>query len=120
MSAWRIALAGEGPDSIVRLHNQALSVSAQHGRTIERNGETLGHVIDPRSGRPARDAPAAAVITDSATDADAWSTALVVLGERPPGLDRRISTIFAADVNGGLVWRTARTAASLPVACQTG
>lgn len=118
--AWKIALAGEGPDSIVPLRDRALSVSAQHGRTIERDGETLGHVIDPRSGRPVPDAPAAAVITDSATNADAWSTALVVLGRCPSGLDPAVSVRFAARARGRLLWRGACVAASRTLVRQTG
>ena len=60
----------------VQLHNKALGVSAPHGRMVG----NAGHVMDPRSGRPAAAASLAAVACDSATDADAFSTALLILG----------------------------------------
>lgn len=42
------------------------------------DGRRLGHVLDPRTGRPARDAQQASVIAASGTVADAAATALVV------------------------------------------
>jgi thiamine biosynthesis lipoprotein len=44
-------------------------------------GVRFGQVLDPRSGRPVQGALLAAVVTDSPTDADALSTALLTLGE---------------------------------------
>jgi thiamine biosynthesis lipoprotein len=82
----------------VTLSNGALSVSAPHGRTLHKDGAdaegtgaeragALGHVIDPRTGRPVcADAELAAVIAPGAAMADAWSTALLVLSARPGGL----------------------------------
>ncbi len=67
----------------VCLKDQALSISAPHGRTIESDGRTLGHVLDPRTGRPAMCGSFAAAIADSACLTDAWSTALLVLSEAP-------------------------------------
>jgi thiamine biosynthesis lipoprotein len=87
--AWRIGLQAPPAVSltpalklpVVALHNEALSVSAQWGKSFEAGGQTYGHVLDPRTGRPvAHGAVLAAVITASATDADALSTALLVLG----------------------------------------
>ncbi|MCC6681334.1 MAG: FAD:protein FMN transferase [Phycisphaeraceae bacterium] len=81
---WHVALnvpGGQRPT--ICLRDQAMSVSAPHGRSIERDGHRFGHVLDPRSGRPATCAACAAVIGPSATLADAWSTALLVLGHRP-------------------------------------
>ena len=40
----------------------------------------FGHVLDPRTGEPARGALLAAVVSESATETDAFSTALLVLG----------------------------------------
>jgi thiamine biosynthesis lipoprotein len=99
---------------IVSLRDRALSVSSPHGRTVERDGVHVGHIIDPRTGAPALTrlasvTPAqagiqrsqsaagvslAAVIAESATVAEAWSTALIVLGSRPDNLDASIETIF--------------------------
>lgn len=81
------------------LDNASLSVSAPSGRTITRDGQKLGHILDPRTGRPAATPiSAAAVITDSAAAADAWSTALLVLGEPPASI--RTAPIRAASIHG--------------------
>ncbi|MDO8685007.1 MAG: FAD:protein FMN transferase, partial [Armatimonadota bacterium] len=41
----------------------------------------FGHVIDPRTGYPSQNAVLAAVVCPDATEGDALSTALLVLGE---------------------------------------
>lgn len=69
----------------VDLRDCSLSVSAVHGKSFVHEGREYGHVIDPRTGRPSNAAMLAAVWGPSATETDALSTALLVLGE--PGLD---------------------------------
>ena len=64
----------------VPLKNESLSVSAVWGRSFEAGGKQFGHVLDPRTGRPASDAVMAAVVLPSATETDALSTALLVRG----------------------------------------
>lgn len=64
----------------VSLCDEALSVSAIHGKAFEAEGRLLGHVIDPRTGWPVTAAQLAAVTSASATDSDVLSTALLVLG----------------------------------------
>jgi thiamine biosynthesis lipoprotein len=64
----------------IPLKNEALSVSAVWGKSFQVDGETFGHVLDPRTGRPARGALLAAVTLPSATETDALSTALLTLG----------------------------------------
>jgi thiamine biosynthesis lipoprotein len=44
------------------------------------NAERPAHLIDPRSGRPAQSVESATVIAPTATEAEAWSTALFVSG----------------------------------------
>ncbi len=70
----------------IPLKDEALSVSAVWGRCFRFEGKVLGHIIDPRSGTPADRALLAAVALRSATDSDAFSTALLTLG--PEGHDR--------------------------------
>nr|WP_137786667.1 FAD:protein FMN transferase [Sphingomonas sp. 3P27F8] len=56
---------------------------ALHGIAVATSGRYVrgDHNIDPRTGRPpANDVIAASVVATSATDADAWASALVVLG----------------------------------------
>ena len=64
----------------VPLKDEAMSVSAVHGRSFTAGGKTYGHVIDPRSGHPVEGALLAAVVLPSATETDALSTALLTLG----------------------------------------
>jgi thiamine biosynthesis lipoprotein len=64
----------------VQLKDQSLSVSAVWGRHFESGGKHFGHVIDPRTGQPVAGAWLSAVVLDSATETDALSTALLILG----------------------------------------
>ena len=67
------------------LVSEALSVSATHGKMFTADGQTYGHVIDPRTGYPVNRALAAAVAGQSASTCEVLSTALLVLG--PAWLD---------------------------------
>lgn len=81
--AWPVALpASEGVASAtIPLRDEALSVSAVWGKSFtDAQGRVLGHVLDPRTGRPVEGARFAAVATASAAESDALSTALLVLG----------------------------------------
>jgi thiamine biosynthesis lipoprotein len=69
---WRVGLAGGGE---VLLTNQAMSVSA----VWEGNPHPT---LDPRTGQPVPGPRRAVVVGPGARLADAWSTALLVLGER--------------------------------------
>ena len=71
--------SGRWPNA-VPLRDEAMSVSAVWGRFFEADGKLLGHVIDPRTGQPANRALLTVVILPSATETDALSTALLVLG----------------------------------------
>jgi thiamine biosynthesis lipoprotein len=81
---WKIAIAPT-PDQTssqitVVLRDNALSVSAVWGKSFEADGKKFGHVIDPRTGWPVNNAVQAAVVLPSATETDALSTALLVMG----------------------------------------
>jgi thiamine biosynthesis lipoprotein len=82
--AWTIAIQhparADEIDTTVSLRDESLSVSAVHGKAFEAKGRLLGHVLDPRTGRPVTGASLAAVAMPSATDSDALSTALLTLG----------------------------------------
>ena len=83
-AGWKVAIKAPGPDDrllkVVALDRSALSVSAPHGRAFEKEGDTFGHVMDPRCGAPAASAALCAVVCRCAALADAWSTALLVAG----------------------------------------
>lgn len=88
--AWRIAIEPPPADlskdrvpeplAVVELHNESLSVSAVHGKCFQANGKVYGHVIDPRTGAAVPGAILAAIVLPSATETDAFSTALLVEG----------------------------------------
>jgi thiamine biosynthesis lipoprotein len=84
---WKLAITSprhepEKPFALVELADESLSVSAVWGRSFEHHDTSYGHVIDPRTGKPARAALLAAVIHPSATEGDALTTALLT----EPGL----------------------------------
>jgi FAD:protein FMN transferase len=62
------------------LRDESLSVSAASGRQFTFEGRRYGHVLDPRTGAPTGNASLAAVALPSATETDAFSTALLTLG----------------------------------------
>ncbi|MCA1595407.1 MAG: FAD:protein FMN transferase [Chloroflexi bacterium] len=109
--SWRIAIADpfdrEQVVTHVRLKDgDALSVSAQHEKCFTGpDGRTYGHVLDPRSGVPVQGARLAAVVGASATDTDALSTALLVLGSPP----RRQSAGPPAATEEPDVWQSVST-----------
>jgi thiamine biosynthesis lipoprotein len=93
-SAWRTAveippgLPGPlaGLLSTVDLCDNAIAVSSVAEKSFAAEGKTYGHVMDPRTGQPAEWAVMSAVVVPGATEADVWSTALMVLGR--PGLEK--------------------------------
>jgi thiamine biosynthesis lipoprotein len=69
------------PLTTISLKDESLSVSAVWGKSFQAEGRTVGHVLDPRTGRPVSAAILAAVVLPSATETDALSTALLALGK---------------------------------------
>ena len=66
------------------LTNKAVATSGDYQRFETINGRRYSHIKDPRTGRSVEGASSVTVIADDATTADAWATALSVLG--PDGL----------------------------------
>ena len=59
----------------------ALATSGDYRNFVEVDGQRYSHTIDPRTGRPIDHALAAVtVVADDCMTADAWATALMVLG----------------------------------------
>jgi thiamine biosynthesis lipoprotein len=70
--------AGRLAEFLVR--DQSLSTSGSGTQFFIRRGRRYGHILDPRSGRPADGLFSATVIAPTAAEADALSTAFYVLG----------------------------------------
>lgn len=84
--AWEIAV--QDTDGRVRgaiqLRDAALATSSSMGRWWTIAGKKYGHLIHPISGAPVTEARTAVVISPSATQAEALTKPLVLLGDRAP------------------------------------
>lgn len=69
----------------ITLEDRALGTSGSGTQFFVDRGRRLGHILDPRTGRPAAGVLSATVIAPTAAVADALSTAAYVLG--PAGLE---------------------------------
>lgn len=84
--AWRVAIEWPDADSreakvSVELGDAALATSGDYRSFYEQGGERFSHLLDPRTGRPVRHGLASvSVVHREAALADAWATALAVLG----------------------------------------
>ncbi|OGT22420.1 MAG: hypothetical protein A2V90_03275 [Gammaproteobacteria bacterium RBG_16_57_12] len=81
---WRIGVRHpRGSDILASLNassGECILTSGDYERYYEFEGQRYHHVLDPRSGYPARGAVSATVIHNSAATADAAATALLVAG----------------------------------------
>lgn len=85
---WTIAVeapdpARRAPHSILALQDSAVATSGDYRHSVEVQGRHLSHTMDPRKGAPLLSSPASVtVLARSCAQADAWATALMVLGEK--------------------------------------
>ena len=83
---WAVAL--EKPDyhlrearGVVHLQDAAIATSGDYRHWAKIGGRTFSHTMDPRRGGPLQnDVASVSVITDRCITADAWATALMVMG----------------------------------------
>lgn len=84
--SWRIGIERPEVDErrlqeVLQLTDIALATSGDYRNFVVRDGRRLSHTIDPRTGRPVEHAGASVtVLADRCMTADAWATALMVLG----------------------------------------
>ncbi len=65
----------------VVLQNRAIATSGTTQDFFDQDGRHYSHIIDPKTARPVETPPmAVSVVADTTMEADAWATALVVLG----------------------------------------
>jgi thiamine biosynthesis lipoprotein len=66
--------------AIIRLRDRALGTSGSANQFFVQDGRRYGHILDPRTGWPARGVFSATAVAPTATEADALSTAFYVMG----------------------------------------
>ncbi len=89
---WQIGIESPNPadralSGVVALGNKGLATSGDYRNYFEFDGTRYSHLIDPTTGRPVSHATTSTtVIAENAMMADAWSTAMHILG-REHGLE---------------------------------
>lgn len=84
--AWTIAIEApdtdrRAPHAILNLQDAAVATSGDYRHWVTVEGRQLSHTMDPRRGAPLLSSPASVtVIAPSCAEADAWATALMVVG----------------------------------------
>lgn len=83
---WNVALEAPEPGrraahAMLVLQDAAVATSGDYRHWIRVQGRRLSHTMDPRRGAPLAASPASVtVVAPTCTEADAWATALMVLG----------------------------------------
>ena len=106
----------------VLLRDQAMSTSGANIQHFRHRGKRYGHILDPRTGWPAKGALSVTVLAPTAAEADALSTAFYVGGEEvarsyckanrevtaiiipAPKNDRRVSPLMINGANDQFFW----------------
>jgi thiamine biosynthesis lipoprotein len=84
--AWTIAVeapdrARRAPQSVLALQDAAVATSGDYRHWVEVQDRRLSHTMDPARGAPLIASPASVtVVARTCAEADAWATALMVLG----------------------------------------
>ena len=109
---WRIGV--ENPASkpgdviaIVPLEDQALASSGDYRNYFEVDGKSYSHTIDPTTGRPiVHETTSVSVIADTCAEADAWATAILVVGAQYKSdinISSQLGVLIINRVDNGLV-----------------
>ena len=105
---WRVGIRDPRGDraasfAIAEVANRTFSTSGDYERSLIVDGVRYHHILNPKTGTPARRSRSVTVLARDALTADIWSTALFVLGHerglalvnKRPGLD----AVFVDDQN---------------------
>jgi len=96
---WRVGVQNPNDPSqiswVIPLQNNSVVTSGDYQRFFIQDGESWHHILDPRTGYPARGLKSVTIVASSAGRADALSTAVFVLGwekgrelvEKLPGVE---------------------------------
>jgi thiamine biosynthesis lipoprotein len=113
---WGVAVEKPDYDSrsplgVVTLHDAAIATSGDYRHWVDVGQTRLSHTMDRWRGGPTNNSVASvSVIDQNCTDADAWATALLVLGPSDgPALARKLN------LNALFVLRAGRELTQLPI-----
>lgn len=113
---WRVGI--EVPEDgqqraqhIIPLESMSVATSGDYRNYFEVEGERFSHTIDPRTGRPVtHEVASVSVFHPSNAWADAWATALLVVGEQDAmqmAIENNLKTLLL--VREGEQWRSIAT-----------
>lgn len=109
--AWRVGIEHPRREGeligTIAIGDLAVSTSGDYRRSFTVNGRRYHHILDPHSGMPAKGVASVTVVARTATEADALSTAVFVLGpvegftllRKVPGAE---ALLVSEDENGDL------------------
>ncbi|MGY1490563.1 FAD:protein FMN transferase [Methylobacillus pratensis] len=112
---WWVALerapeASVMDEYVVAVHGMGLATSGDYRRYFEHHGQRYAHTIDPQTGWPVARAPVSvSVLAPSCMEADAFATALTVMGlERGLAYAQThdIAALFTVQTQAGQVGKT--------------
>jgi thiamine biosynthesis lipoprotein len=111
-SGWRVGIerpdGGSGLAGTIDLIDEGIDTSGDYRNYFEEDGVAYAHLIDPRTGQAVRMRRASVtVVHDDTAIADAWATALMVLGPDEGfeiAVREGLAALFLSAADGELVW----------------
>jgi len=112
---WQVAierpeLHGDSIQRVVALSDLAITTAGDYRKYREVNGQRIAHILDPRTGRPLTHRLASVTVIDAlAVRADAFDTALMVLGTDEGialATKLNLAALFIERTSDGFVERT--------------
>ncbi len=103
---WRIGIQHPFQDRVfgyLGLSDRGVATSGNQRRFVTIDGKRYSHIVDPRTGRPAEQAPSVTVIARDGLTADAWATAFSVLSVN----EGRTLAVKLRDVEVLWIWGSA-------------
>ncbi len=84
---WRVGIRDprgnrDASFALTEVSNRTFSTSGDYERFVLKDGVRYHHILDPKTGRPAKRSRSVTVMAPDALTADIWSTALFVLGHQ--------------------------------------
>jgi thiamine biosynthesis lipoprotein len=109
---WRVGVerpdGGPGIAGRITLTDEGIDTSGDYRNYFEENGVAYAHLIDPRTGQAVRVRHASVtVVHDDTAIADAWATALMILGPEEGyrvAVREGLAALFLSAVDGEIRW----------------